>query len=120
MHPVSSPCSPPPISASHSFHGMAKVHDDFARPPLAIDHVRFVGEAIVAVLAETVVQANDAADMVIVDYEALPAAVTAEAALEPTRRCCSKPTATTWRSPPPTRSTPTSSATPTSSCAAAT
>ena len=63
------------------FHGMAKVHDDFARPALAVDRVRFVGEAIVAVLAETVVQAKDAADMVIVDYETLPAAVTAEDAL---------------------------------------
>ena len=63
------------------FQSMATVHDDFARPPLAIDRVRFVGEAIAAVLADTVVQAKDAADMVIVDYEVLPAAVTAEAAL---------------------------------------
>ena len=31
-------------------HGMVKVHDDFARPPLADDRVRFVGEAIVAVV----------------------------------------------------------------------
>jgi carbon-monoxide dehydrogenase large subunit len=64
-----------------AFQSMATVHDDFARPPLATDRVRFVGEAIVAVLAETVTQAKDAADMVIVDYEPLPAAVTAEAAL---------------------------------------
>jgi carbon-monoxide dehydrogenase large subunit len=63
------------------FQSMATVHDDFARPPLATERVRFVGEAIVAVLAETVTQAKDAADMVIVDYEPLPAAVTAEAAL---------------------------------------
>ena len=40
------------------FQGMAKVHDDFARPPLATDRVRFVGEAIVAVLAETTTQAK--------------------------------------------------------------
>ena len=26
-------------------HGFVKVHDDFARPPLAVDRVRFVGEA---------------------------------------------------------------------------
>ena len=64
-----------------AFQSMATVHDDFARPPLATDRVRFVGEAIVAVLAETVTQAKDAADMVIVDYEPLPAAVTAEDAL---------------------------------------
>ena len=63
------------------FQSMVTVHDDFARPPLATDRVRFVGEAIVAVLADTVTHAKDAADMVIVDYEPLPAAVTAEAAL---------------------------------------
>jgi aerobic carbon-monoxide dehydrogenase large subunit len=34
-------------------HGFVKVHDDFARPPLAVDRVRFVGEAIAVVLAET-------------------------------------------------------------------
>ncbi len=63
------------------FQSMATVHDDFARPALAGDRVRFVGEAIVAVVADTVTQAKDAADMVIVDYETLDAAVTAEAAL---------------------------------------
>src|SRR6476469_3031502 len=34
------------------FQSMATVHADFARPPLATGRVRFVGEAIVAVLAE--------------------------------------------------------------------
>ena len=63
------------------FQSMATVHDDFARPALAGDKVRFVGEAIVAVVAETMVQAKDAADMVIVDYEVLPAVVTADEAL---------------------------------------
>ena len=63
------------------FQSMVTVHDDFARPPLATDRVRFVGEAIVAVLADTVTHARDAADMVVVDYEPLPAAVTAEAAM---------------------------------------
>ena len=63
------------------FQSMVTVHDDFGRPPLATDRVRFVGEAIVAVLADTVTHAKDAADMVIVDYDPLPAAVTAEEAL---------------------------------------
>jgi len=63
------------------FQGMAKVHDDFARPALASDHVRFVGEAVAVVVAETFVQGIDAAGLVRVDYEPLPAAVTAEAAL---------------------------------------
>ncbi len=65
-------------------HGMAKVHDDFARPPLAVDKVRFVGEAIAVVVAETAVQAKDAADKVLVDYEALPAVVDPELAFDDT------------------------------------
>jgi len=64
------------------FHGMAKVHNDFARPALADGRVRFVGEAIAAVVAETAVQARDAADAVAVDYEPLDAVVDAEAAFE--------------------------------------
>jgi carbon-monoxide dehydrogenase large subunit len=64
-------------------HGMAKVHDHFARPPLATDRVRFVGEAIAAVVAETRVQATDAAGAVVVDYEPLDAAVHPEAAMAP-------------------------------------
>ncbi|MCU1361922.1 MAG: putative carbon monoxide dehydrogenase large subunit [Ilumatobacteraceae bacterium] len=60
---------------------MVTVHADFARPPLATGKVRFVGEAIVAVFAETETQAKDAADQVIVDYEALPSVVRAEDAL---------------------------------------
>lgn len=62
-------------------HGMVKVHDHFARPPLALDRVRFVGEAIVAVVATTATAARDAADLVVVDYEALPAMVHPEQAL---------------------------------------
>jgi len=38
-------------------HGMVKVHDDFARAPLATGRVRFVGDAIVAVFAESPSQA---------------------------------------------------------------
>ena len=34
-------------------HGFVKVHDDFARPPLATDRVRFVGEPVAVVFAET-------------------------------------------------------------------
>lgn len=63
------------------FQGMATVHDHFARAPLATDRVRFVGEPVAVVVAETVVQATDAAAMVVVDYDPLPAAVTPEEAL---------------------------------------
>src|SRR5215204_3653509 len=34
-------------------HGFVRVHDDFARPPLADGVVRFVGEAVAMVVAET-------------------------------------------------------------------
>ncbi len=47
---------------------------------LAGDRVRFVGEAIAMVVAETAGQARDAAEQVMVDYDPLPAAGTVEAA----------------------------------------
>ena len=50
---------------------------------LAIDTVRFVGEAVVAVVAETIAQARDAAERVDVDYAPLPAVVDTRAAAEP-------------------------------------
>ena len=40
---------------------------------LASARVRFVGDPVVAVFAETPAQARDAADMIVVDYEPLPA-----------------------------------------------
>lgn len=63
-------------------HGMAKVHDDFGRPVLATGVVRYVGEPIVAIVAETDAQARDAAQLVVVDLEPLDAVVDPEAALE--------------------------------------
>ena len=45
------------------------------RRALAMDVVRFVGEAVVAVVAQTREQARDAAEAVRVDYEELPAVV---------------------------------------------
>ena len=54
----------------------------FARPVLATDTVRFVGEPIAVVLAETRAQAVDAAEAVLVDYDPLPVVVDPLAALE--------------------------------------
>ena len=65
-------------------HGFAMVHPDFARPPLADGRVRFVGEPIAVVLAETFEQGEDAAQAVWVDIDALPALVDAEACLADT------------------------------------
>jgi carbon-monoxide dehydrogenase large subunit len=54
------------------------------QPPLATGVVRFVGEPVVAVVAETRAQAVDAAELVFVDYEPLPALVDPEDALTDT------------------------------------
>jgi aerobic carbon-monoxide dehydrogenase large subunit len=53
------------------------------RHALATGKVRYVGEAIAAVVAETVAEAKDAAEMVAVDIEPLPAVTTARAAAAP-------------------------------------
>ncbi|GAA3227425.1 xanthine dehydrogenase family protein molybdopterin-binding subunit [Pseudonocardia petroleophila] len=64
-------------------HGLMVLNPDLPRPPLAVDHVRFVGEAVAVVVAQTQAQAVDAAELVEVDYDPLPAAVDPEAALAP-------------------------------------
>ena len=53
------------------------------RPVLAGERVRFVGEEIAVVIAETAAQARDAADLIEVDYEELPAVIGVERAIEP-------------------------------------
>ncbi|HTI55287.1 MAG TPA: molybdopterin cofactor-binding domain-containing protein, partial [Verrucomicrobiae bacterium] len=53
------------------------------RPALARGRARHVGDPVVLVVAETAVQAADAAELVTVDYEPLPAAVGAAAATAP-------------------------------------
>ena len=53
------------------------------RRPLAHERVRFVGEAVVAIVAETVQQARDAAEAVQVDYDDLPAVTTVADATAP-------------------------------------
>src|SRR5689334_12166367 len=62
-------------------HGFAMLPPTANRPPLARDRVRFVGDIVAAVVAGTRAQAIDAAEMVIVDYDPLPAVVDPEAAL---------------------------------------
>jgi carbon-monoxide dehydrogenase large subunit len=53
------------------------------RPALAADKVRFVGDPIVCVIAETLAQAKDAAEAVANDIEPLPAVTEARKAVEP-------------------------------------
>jgi carbon-monoxide dehydrogenase large subunit len=58
------------------------------RPLLARDVVRFVGEPIVVVVAETMSAAADAAELVDIEYEPLPVIVTLDTASPPTRSSC--------------------------------
>ena len=53
------------------------------RTPLCVDRVRYVGEVIACVVADTRFQARDAAEAVFVDIEALPALTDPRAAAEP-------------------------------------
>jgi carbon-monoxide dehydrogenase large subunit len=57
----------------------------FARghPMLAKDRVKYVGEPVAMVMAETLAQAKDAADLVNAGYEPLPAVVIGEQAAKP-------------------------------------
>jgi carbon-monoxide dehydrogenase large subunit len=51
--------------------------------PLAVDRVRYVGEAVAAVVAEDEYVARDAAELVSVEYQPLPAVVDPLKAIEP-------------------------------------
>ena len=52
-------------------------------PPLTVDKVRYVGDPVALVVAETIAQAKDAAEAVFVDIEQLPAVTRAVDAVEP-------------------------------------
>ncbi|MBS0519990.1 MAG: xanthine dehydrogenase family protein molybdopterin-binding subunit [Proteobacteria bacterium] len=53
------------------------------RPSLPTDKVRFVGDPVAFVVAETLAQARDAAEAVMVDIESLPSVTDAKAACQP-------------------------------------
>jgi aerobic carbon-monoxide dehydrogenase large subunit len=61
--------------------GFADVNDKAGRAALAVDKVRFVGDPVALVVAETRAQAMDAAELVDIDYDDLPAVSDVEAAL---------------------------------------
>ena len=63
-----------------------------AMPVLARDRVRYAGEPIALVAAETQQIADDAAELVQVEYEELPGVFDPEAALLPGRAACAR-----WR-----------------------
>jgi carbon-monoxide dehydrogenase large subunit len=60
--------------------GFPMVPADLARPPLAVGHVRFVGEPVALVVAESPGEGVDAAQLVELDLEPLEVIVDADAA----------------------------------------
>src|SRR6185503_19447971 len=55
---------------------------DTPRPTLAVGKVRHLGQPVALVVAETLLQAQDAAEAIEIDYETLPAVTDARAAME--------------------------------------
>lgn len=53
------------------------------RPAMSSDKVRFVGDPLVCVIAETQAQAQEAAEAVVLDIESLPAVIEARDAVKP-------------------------------------
>ena len=71
----------PDLGMAPSLPMMPFMNQAMLRPMLAHDTVRFVGEPIVAILAETRAAGADAAELVSIDYEPLPVIVDPEVAL---------------------------------------
>jgi aerobic carbon-monoxide dehydrogenase large subunit len=73
---------PPPDDGRNGTEGLPlPLFGLWLEPPLAIDRVRYVGEPVAVVLTDDHYQGADAAELVSVDYEPLPAVVGADAAL---------------------------------------
>jgi aerobic carbon-monoxide dehydrogenase large subunit len=72
---------PPPDSGDGVSEGPMPLGGPWSEPLLATDTVRFVGEPVAVVITDDRYQGEDAADLVSVDYEALPAVVGPAAAL---------------------------------------
>lgn len=65
------------------FQGFAMMPPTLNRPVFAAERVRFVGDIVAAVVAESKAEAVDAAEAVIVEYDLLPAVTNPAAALAP-------------------------------------
>lgn len=68
------------LGPSHHFDALDRAQ---AHHPLARDRVRFVGEAVAVVVARSLAGAVDAAELVVVDVDELPAVVTPDPAAPP-------------------------------------
>lgn len=72
-----------PIPSGPDFKGMGgEVIKKGKLPILAIDRVRFVGQPVAMVVAETANAAHDACEAVEIDYEVLPVVTTVDQALD--------------------------------------
>ncbi|MSO80650.1 MAG: xanthine dehydrogenase family protein molybdopterin-binding subunit [Alphaproteobacteria bacterium] len=71
-----------PSMAAYKQRGGAPMYVPF-RPAVAVGRVRVVGQPVAVVVARTQEQARDAAELVDVDYEELPAVVSAYNAAQP-------------------------------------
>jgi carbon-monoxide dehydrogenase large subunit len=67
------------LMAQHKLAWMPTLSGD-TQAVLATDKVRFQGQEVAAVIAETKVQAEDARDAIVVDYDVLPAIISPEGA----------------------------------------
>ncbi|MPZ37936.1 MAG: molybdopterin-dependent oxidoreductase [Rhizobiales bacterium] len=77
-----------PVEAQRKLPDVVLVNKNGAYWPtpfniLAIDRVRYVGEGVVLVVADTLAIAKDAAELVEIDYEPLPAVTDTSTAAEP-------------------------------------
>src|ERR1019366_8400730 len=65
------------------FQSFPMITESMNRPPFARDRVRFVGDIVAAVVAETRAQATDAVEAVVVDIDPLPVVISKDDALGP-------------------------------------
>ncbi len=72
------PCGAPPIAFGGPLRVFMGLH-----PILPQDVVRHVGDPVAFVVAETLHQARDAAELIVIDYEELPAAIATDQAAKP-------------------------------------
>lgn len=73
-----------PLPMAWPAGGVSGIQNNINSPRiLATDSVKWTGEGVAAVVAETEAQARDAVDLIKVDWEPLPAVVDAEKALAP-------------------------------------
>jgi aerobic carbon-monoxide dehydrogenase large subunit len=75
------PPPPPPADGEVNEAAPLPLPGPWAEPLLAADRVRFVGEPVAIVLTDDTYQGEDAAELVSVDYEPLPAVIGIDAAL---------------------------------------